>query len=133
MRRNWQSTVVIGLALFLCAQASAADKAAKQGVVGVVTSVDKDSITVKIVTRTKGSGSDTPAEEKTFKVSKDTTVQTVTRVKGQKTPDTTDSTFDDVKVGERVRIIGDDGTAQKISILGQGKKKTSSNTLGGKF
>ncbi len=106
-----------------CTFAGAADeakaKAKKGGVAGLVTAVDKDSITIKLGGKKKGSDSASD-EEKTFKINESTTYQTVS--KGDNGPETTDAKFEDVKKGEHVRITADGDVAQKIEIL-KGKKK----------
>jgi hypothetical protein len=129
MFRNVQLVLAISLGFVLCTRATAADDEAKakakdkKGVAGVIESVSKDSITIKVMGKKKGSGSDsdTADREKTFKINDATTYVTVS--KGDNGPEMKDAKFDDLKSGERVRIVTDGDVAQKIEILPKGKKK----------
>ncbi len=138
MPRILQLVLAISLGLALTAHATAGDKAkgkgkGKHGIAGVVQSVDKDSVTVKIMQHKKkkgsgsGSGSASGAEEKTFKLSGSTKFDTLSHTKGQKGVETKDAKLEDVKAGQRIRITADGDTAQKIDILGEAKKKKNKN------
>jgi hypothetical protein len=107
---------VLALALVLAVNVQAAEKGKKKkgkGIKGVVTKVDKDSITVKV-------GKRGDAAEKTFKLTGTTTVE---KVSGKK-PDrkVTPATLSDVAVGARVAIKADGDTATSIK-LREGKAK----------
>jgi hypothetical protein len=135
-------TVFAAVAVFaFCLHANAADDAAKakkankKGTVGVIKSVDKETITIKLAAdKKKGSGSGSGSasdsssgsgsasaaaeDEKTFKINDGTSVSLVSKGEEPK-----DAKVDDLKAGQRVRIMVDDGVAKKIEILGEAKKK----------
>ena len=131
MSRLLQLVLAIGLGFLYTSRATAGDddakakgKGKKGAVPGVVQSVDKDTITVKVHQRKKGSGSGSP-EEKTFKIGTSTTVELVS--KGDNGLEKKDAKVDDLKAGQRVRITLDGDTAKEIDILGTGKKKKNQN------
>jgi hypothetical protein len=123
MFRSFSVVIALVVGFGVCTLAGAADevkaKAKKGGVAGVVTSVDKDSITIKVGGKKKGSDS-AADEDKTFKINESTTYQTVS--KGENGPETTDAKFEDVQKGAHVRITADGDVATKIEIM-KGKKK----------
>jgi hypothetical protein len=120
--------LAVAFAFVACVRVSAADDEVKakakgkKGTAGVIKSVDKDMITIKLGGKKgSGSGSDSADEEKTFKIGDGTTVATVT--KGDNGPESKGAKVDDLKAGQRVRITADGDVAQKIEIMGKGKKK----------
>jgi len=123
----------LALGLFLAgttAQAAKQEKKKKGGGVaaGAVSDVkrekdDTGTITVKLQARKKkDEAAANPAEEKKFKVTKDTTFA---KLSGQKDDIKSEAAkFSDVQTGQRVRITLKDGqadTAAKVEIM-QGKK-----------
>jgi hypothetical protein len=92
------------------------------GVGGVIQSVDSGTITITVHHHNNGSGSSEP-QQKTFKISSKTTVETIS--KGENGPVTSTSTIEALKSGQHVHITAQGGAAQKIAIMEFSKKKTS--------
>jgi hypothetical protein len=126
--------LVLGLAAGLMAltpsDADAAKKAKKKkehAVHGVVESVSKDSVTIKVHAhkkKKKGASAEAKKGETkdvTFTIGKGTTIERVTGKKGSKEVKTADR--DDLKKGEHVVVVAKDKEATKIAIVKHKKKK----------
>jgi hypothetical protein len=123
---------VLAVVLVFASVASAGPKAAKKAakkkmhaVHGVVTAVDKDSVTVKVKQGKKKGGGTT---EQKFKLNDATKYETVkvTKVKGQKPQkDVSGASFGSLKPGDHVRVTPQGEAASKVSIVERtkGKKK----------
>jgi hypothetical protein len=131
--RLFQMLTALGLALCLTAAAPAAAKGKKAsaGVRGVVESVDKDSLTIKVAQKKKKGEAAAPApEEKKFKLSADTKYEVIkitkAAVKGEKpTTETKEGTFDSIHKGDVVQVLANGDLATKVSVIDMGKKKKS--------
>jgi hypothetical protein len=133
--RLFQMLTALGLVLCLTAAAPAAAKAkgkkANAGVRGVVESVDKDSLTVKVPQKKKKGEAAAPApEEKKFKLSADTKYEVIkitkAAAKGEKpTTETKEGTFDSIHKGDLVQVLANGDLATKVSVIDMGKKKKS--------
>jgi hypothetical protein len=130
--RLFQMLTALGLALCLTAAAPAAAKAkgkkASPGVRGVVETVDKDSLTIKVARKKKkGEAAAGAPEEKKFKLSADTKYEVIKITKaaeGEKpTRETKEGTFDSIHKGDVVELLANGDLATKVSVIDMGKKK----------
>jgi hypothetical protein len=128
--RLFQMLTALGLALCLTAAAPAAakNKKAGPGVRGVVESVDKDSLTIKVAQKKKkGEATAGAPEEKKFKLSADTKYEVIKITKGAKgekpTTETKEGTFDSIQKGDVVQVLANGDLATKVSVIDSGKKK----------
>jgi hypothetical protein len=92
------------------------------GVAGVIESVDSGTITITVHHHSSGSGSSEP-QQKTFKISSKTTVETIS--KGENGPVVSTAGIEALKPGQHVHITAQGGTAQKIAIMEFSKKKNT--------
>jgi hypothetical protein len=132
--RLFQMLTALGLALCLTAAAPAPAKAkgkkASPGVRGVVETVDKDSLTIKVAQKKKkGEAAAGAPEEKKFKLSADTKYEVIKitkAAKGEKpTRETKEGTFDSIHKGDVVELLANGDLATKVSVIDMGKKKKS--------
>ena len=102
-------------------QAAKKKKKGNQPVTGVVSSVQKDTITVKVQAKKKAPA---PGEEKKFTINDSTKFESLSGKKGatQARP----ATAADIKTGSRVRIEAKGNTVEKIGILTKKKKNENS-------
>lgn len=135
--RRLHYVMALVLALILAAGAWADEDGKKKskgkkkgdGVLGAVTAVDKDSITVKTMGRGKKGAPSSGGEEKKFKLTKDTKVERMSGGKGQ--AQSSPAKVEDIKTGTHVMVKAKQGSdvAEQIRIVPErkGKKKEQEN------
>ncbi len=126
--RLFNLLVVLAVALVFASAASAGQKGQKKAkkkmhpVHGVVTAVDKDSVTVQVKQGKKKGGGTT---ERKFQLNDATRYETVkvTKVKGQKPQkEASAASFGSLKKGDRVQVTPQGEVATKVSIVERTKK-----------
>jgi hypothetical protein len=126
--RLFNVVVVLAVALVFASAASAGQKGQKKAkkkmhaVHGVVTAVDKDSVTVQVKQGKKKGGGTT---EKKFQLNDATKYETmkVTKVKGQKAQkEAGEASFGSLKKGAHVLLSPKGEAAAKVSIVERTKK-----------
>ena len=116
--------VMVVPSAFAANKAKKKDKPVKATVVEVKKDADKESGTLKVMV-SANKKKNTPAAEKTFKVTEATKVEKVMKEKGKKAKDTpaTPAKFSDIPQGAKLQITAKDDEATAIKFSAKKKKK----------
>jgi hypothetical protein len=120
-------SVLVGIGLLMCGGIAQAGGKKDKPVRGIVQKIDKEDgkegvvLVIGVVNKNTDVTATTEKQEKRIQVSSSTKIEKVSGKKDNQTR--TDMKIDDLKVGQRVVIIGNNSKADKVEVMAGKKNK----------